>query len=151
MRSIGTLATNARVARRRRAMAALICVFLGGASAGAAVGLTYTQGPRREYEKAFDSIGLSATQRRATDSIMTRYACTIDSMNFSIAPHVDSLRQAARQDVLEVLTEAQVVKLRQALNDSDNRRGLRRSEKRSFCNHAADSAAFLGRSHHMRL
>jgi hypothetical protein len=132
-------------------MAALICVFLGGASAGAAVGLTYTQGPRRQYEKAFDSIGLTAAQRRATDSIMTRYACVIDSVNLSVAPHVDSLRQSARQDVLEVLTDSQVARLRQALSESDSRRGQRRSEKRTVCDHAADSAAFLGRPHHLRL
>lgn len=132
-------------------MAALICVFLGGASAGAAAGLTYTQGPRRQYEKAFDSIGLTAAQKRATDSIMTRYACVIDSVNLSIAPRVDSIRQSARQDVLEVLTESQVARLRAAINESDSRRGQRRSEKRSMCDHAADSAAFLGRSHHLRL
>jgi hypothetical protein len=131
-------------------MAALICVFLGGASAGAAVGLTY-QSPRRQYEKAFDSVGLSAAQRRATDSIMTRYACAVDSVDQAIAPHIDSLRQSARQDVLEVLTDSQVARLRQALSESDSRRGQRRSEKRSLCDHVADSASFLGRAHHLRL
>jgi len=132
-------------------MAALICVFLGGASAGAAVGLTYTQGPRRQYEKAFDSIGLTAAQKRATDSIMTRYACVIDSVNLSMAPRVDSIRRSARQDVLEVLTDSQVARLRAAMSESDSRRGQRRSEKRTLCDHAADSAAFLGRPHHLRL
>lgn len=151
MTSIGPVTTSARVARRRRAVAALVCVFLGGASAGAAVGLTYTQGPRRQYEKAFDSIGLTTAQRRATDSIMTRYACVIDSLNRSIGPHVDSARQSARQDVLEVLTESQVVRLREALRAGDSRRGRHRSEKRSQCDRPTDSAAFLGRSHFLKL
>ena len=132
-------------------MAALICVFVGGASVGAAVGLTYTQGPRRQYEKAFDSIGLTAAQRHATDSIMTRYACVVDSLNRSIGPHIDSARQSARQDVLEVLTDSQVARLRAALRAGDNRRDQHRSEKRSQCDHPTDSTAFHGRSHYLKL
>jgi hypothetical protein len=141
----------ARANRRRRAAAAVACVFLGGASLGAAVGLTYTRAPRRQYEKAFDSIGLTATQRRATDSIMARYACAIDSINRTIAPQIDSVRAAARNDVFEVLSDSQATRLQKSLADGDHKHGQRRSDKRVSCAHAADSASSTGHPHFLRL
>jgi hypothetical protein len=139
-----------RAARRRRAVAAIVCVFLGGASAGAAVGLTYTQAPRRAYEKAFDSIGLSSMQRRATDSIMTRYGCVIDSVNHTIGPQIDSIRRAARQDIMEVLSESQITRLNQALGAGDGKHGQHRADKRGACDHVADTASH-GHQHYLRL
>lgn len=139
-----------RSARRRRAVAAIACIFLGGASAGAAVGLTYTQAPKRPYEKAFDSIGLSTTQRRATDSIMTRYGCVIDSVNHTISPQIDSIRRAARQEIMEKLSESQISRLNQALSAGDGKRSQHRSDKRGACDHVADSASH-GHQHYLRL
>ena len=151
MDSLGGSIASTRARRRRRAAAALACVFLGGASAGAAVGLTYTQTPPRQYEKTFDSIGLTTTQRRATDSIMMRYACVIDSINHTIAPQVDSVRRAARQDVLEVLSDSQVTRLERAFHDDDRKHGQHHSDLRRACEHATDSTSFLGHTHFVKL
>jgi hypothetical protein len=138
-----------RARRRRRAVAAVICVFLGGASLGAAVGLTYTRAPRRQYEKAFDSIGLTAAQRHATDSIMSHYACALDSINRTIAPEIDSVRRLARQEILEVLSESQITRLNRAIQPGDGHRGQRHSDKRAMCDHGADTTG--GHSHFLKL
>lgn len=149
MTFIGTSTARARTIRRRRAVAAIVCVFLGGASVGAAVGLTYPQSPRRQYEKVFDSIGLTAAQRRATDSIMTHYACALDSINRAVAPQVDSLRRAARQDVFEMLSTAQVSRLNHELASTDTWHTQHHADKH-VCAPTADSAT-RGRSHFLRL
>jgi hypothetical protein len=128
-----------RARRRRRAAAAVACVFLGGASLGAAVGLTYTRAPRRQYEKAFDSIGLTVSQRRATDSIMAHYACAIDSINRAAQPRIDSIRRLARQDVMEVLNESQIAQLNRVLGAGDGKRGPHRLDRRGACDHGVDS------------
>jgi hypothetical protein len=150
MRTLERSASIGRATRRRRAVAAILCVFLGGASLGTAVGLTYTRAPRRPYEKAFDSIGLSAAQRRATDSIMARYACVIDSINRTIAPQIDSVRGAARHDVYEVLSDSQGTLLSRALSAGDHKHRQRRSDRRASCSQAADSASSQ-HGHYLRL
>lgn len=150
MAFIGASTASGRAKRRRRAAAAVACVFLGGASVGAAVGLTYTQTVRRQYEKAFDSIGLTSTQRRMTDSILSRYACVIDSMNQSMAPHVDSIRRAARQDVLEILSDSQVARLNRALAPPESRRGQHHSDKHGLCDRGADSTQ-RGHQHFLKI
>jgi hypothetical protein len=141
MRGLEGTASSGRTNRRRRAAAAIVCVFLGGASLGTAVGLTYTRAPRSQYENAFDSIGLSASQRRATDSIMARYACVIDSISRTISPQIDSIRAAARRDVYEALSDSQGTLLARALAAGDHKHGQRRSERRGSCSHTADSSS----------
>lgn len=150
MKTTDTSAIGQRARRRRRAFAAVVCVFLGGASLGAAVGLNATRSPRRDYEKVFDSIGLTPTQRHATDSIMTHYTCAIDSINHTISPQLDSIRRLARQDVLEVLSQAQIDRLNQALSAGDPKQGPHRSDRHALCDHGGDSTG-AGRSHFLRL
>ena len=151
MRSFGGSTASGRANRRRRAVAAVVCVFLGGASVGAAVGLSYPQTSRRQVEKAFDSVGLTTAQRRATDSIIAHYACAIDSINHTIAPQVDSIRRAARDDVLEVLTEAQAAKLNRALSVDDGKHGQHRPDKHGMCDRGTDSTSFPGHTRFLRL
>jgi len=137
--------------RRRRAAAAVASVFLGGASLGTAVGLTYTRAPHRSYEKAFDSSGLTAAQRHATDSIMAHYACAIDSVYRAASPHVDSIRHLARQEVMEVLNESQIARFNRELSAGDGKHGQHRQDKHSACDHPADSGSFASRSHLLKL
>jgi hypothetical protein len=115
------------------------------------MGLTYTHEPRRSYEKAFDSIGLTTAQRRATDSIMARYACTIDSVYRAASPHVDSIRRQARKDIMEMLNESQIKQLDRALASGDGKHGPRRPDKHLACDHPADSGSFAGHSRFLKL
>jgi hypothetical protein len=140
-----------RARRRRRAFAAIACVFLGGASLGAAVSLAYPRSSHRPYEKAFDSIGLTAAQRHATDSIFARYGCVIDSVNHAIAPQIDSIRHRARQEIFELLSESQITRLNAAMNADDGWHGQHHPDKHGMCDHGADSASFDGRSRRLRL
>jgi hypothetical protein len=69
----------------------------------------------------YDDLGLSPAQRSTMDSLLDDRNCQISAVMKPVKSQLDSIRQAAHQQVLQVLTPAQRDKLEQRKKEMDQR------------------------------
>jgi len=69
----------------------------------------------------YDDLGLSPAQRSTMDSLLDERNCQINAVMKPVKPQLDSIRQAAHQQVLQVLTPPQREKLEQRKKEMDRR------------------------------
>ena len=79
----------------------------------------------------YDDLGLSDAQRRTMDSLLDVRNCQIGSVMKPVKPQLDSIREAAHQQVLQVLTPGQRDKLELRRREMDERE--RRDSKTANC------------------
>jgi len=80
----------------------------------------------------YDDLGLSEPQRKTMDSLLDVRNCQIGSVMKPVKPQLDSIRDAAHKQVLQVLTPAQRDKLEQRRKEMEERE--RRDAKTMNCN-----------------
>src|SRR5438034_3854333 len=88
--------------------------LLGAVLVGGALGFSADRVLGREASKHwarrtafYDDLGLSATQRVTMDSVLDERNCQVSAVMKPVKPQLDSIRKAAHQQVLQVLTSEQ--------------------------------------------
>ena len=69
----------------------------------------------------YDDLGLSPAQRSTMDSLLDDRNCQISAVMKPVKPQLDSIRQAAHQQVLQILTPEQRDKLEQRKKEMEQR------------------------------
>jgi hypothetical protein len=80
----------------------------------------------------YDDLGLSEAQRKTMDSLLDVRNCQVGAVMKPVKPQLDSIREAAHQQVLQVLTPGQRDKLEQRRKEMEERE--RRESKTMNCN-----------------
>ncbi|HEU4996261.1 MAG TPA: hypothetical protein VFT29_15700 [Gemmatimonadaceae bacterium] len=88
-------------------------------------------GVRRQ--QFYDDLGLSEAQRSTMDSLLDERNCQIGAVMKPVKPQLDSIRQTAHQQVLQVLTPPQRDKLEQMKKEMERRDAERRDAKSATC------------------
>lgn len=107
--------------------------LLGAVLVGGALGFSadrvFGRDPARHWARRqafYDDLGLSATQRATMDSLLDDRNCQISVVMKPVRPQLDSIRQAAHQQVLQVLTPAQREKLERRKAEMEKRETAKR-------------------------
>ena len=74
--------------------------------------------------RMYQDLGLSETQQVALDSLLDARNCQIGLLMKPVAPQLDSIRKAAHQQVLAVLTPAQRAQLEERVAEQHRRDSL---------------------------
>jgi Spy/CpxP family protein refolding chaperone len=91
--------------------------LLGAVLVGSALGFSadrMLRDPGKHWarrQQFYDDLGLSRAQRSTMDSLLDDRNCQISTVMKPVKPQLDSIRQAAHQQVLQVLTPEQREKL----------------------------------------
>jgi hypothetical protein len=91
--------------------------LLGAVLVGGALGFSadrVLEGHAKHWARRsqfYDDLGLSQAQRSTMDSLLDDRNCQISAVMKPVKPQLDSIRQAAHQQVLQVLTPTQREKL----------------------------------------
>jgi hypothetical protein len=113
---------------KQQALMFLLGAFLVGGALGLSADRMFDQEHRHWAPRDFmyDDLGLSASQRVALDSILDSRRCQMDSLFRPIKPVLDSLRAAAHQQVLSVLTPPQREKMERRRAEMEHDASARR-------------------------
>ena len=77
----------------------------------------------------YDDLGLSQAQRSTMDSLLDERNCQISSVMKPVKPQLDSIRQAAHQQVLQILTAPQREKLELRRQEMEKREAEKHDAK----------------------
>lgn len=78
-------------------------------------------------QRMYDDLELTAAQRSTLDSLLDERNCQISAVMNPVRPHLDSIRKAAHEQVLQVLTPPQRAKLELRTKEMEKREGERRA------------------------
>ncbi len=121
---------------KQQALMFLLGAVLVGGVLGFSADRVFSHEASRHWarrQQFYDDLGLSQTQRSTMDSLLDDRNCQIGVVMKPVKAQLDSIRQAAHQQVLQVLTPAQRDKLEQMKKDSEKREGERRDAKSATC------------------
>jgi hypothetical protein len=79
--------------------------------------------------RMYDDLGLSAEQRTTMDSVLDERNCQIGAVMKPVKPQLDSIKKAAHQQVLQVLTPEQRGMLEQRVQEMAKRDSVRAATK----------------------
>lgn len=82
--------------------------------------------------RMYDDLGLSETQRTRMDSLLDDRNCQIGAVMKPVRPHLDSIKKAAHQQVLQILTPEQQAKLELHRSEMARREVLERARRDSM-------------------
>lgn len=75
--------------------------------------------------RMYDDLGLSSQQRTTMDSVLDERNCQIGAVMKPVKPQLDSIKKAAHQQVLQVLTSEQRQMLEQRVQEMAKRDSVR--------------------------
>ena len=81
--------------------------------------------------RMYDDLALTETQRSTMDSLLDERSCQISAVMKPVKPHIVSIRKAAHQQVLAVLTPEQRQKLEMRVQESARRDSVRAATRPS--------------------
>lgn len=107
-------------------------VLVGGALGFSAERVLRPDRPRNwaPRQRMYDDLGLTAVQRATLDSLLDERNCQISAVMKPVRPHLDSIRKAAHEQVLQVLTPEQRDQLELRTKEME-RREAERAERRA--------------------
>lgn len=117
---------------KQQAMMFLLGAVLVGGALGFSADRVFGHDPSRHWARRqafYDDLGLSQTQRSTMDSLLDDRNCQISAVMKPVKPQLDSIRQSAHQQVLQVLTPAQREKLEQRKQEMEKRDGDKHDAK----------------------
>lgn len=117
----------------RRAILTVASACVAGLALGGFAVHQYETMQRSPWSSLFVGMGLSDRQSAATDSLMTRYGCAIDSVYNSVGPSANALRQQLRREIEAQLTLPQAKEFRERLADADEKRRHRHDAHNTSC------------------
>jgi hypothetical protein len=79
--------------------------------------------------RMYDDLGLSAAQRTSMDSVLDERNCQISAVMKPVRPQLDSIKEAAHQQVLQVLTPEQRQKLERRIEERAKQDSARAATK----------------------
>ena len=118
---------------KQQAMMFLLGAVLVGGVLGFSADRVFGHDPSKHWARRqafYDDLGLSQAQRSTMDSLLDDRNCQINVVMKPVKPQLDSIRQAANQQVLQLLTPAQREKLERRKQEMEKREGKREGEKR---------------------
>lgn len=114
---------------KQQAMMFLLGAVLVGGALGFSADRVFGRDPSKHWARRqafYDDLALSQTQRSTMDSLLDDRNCQINAVMKPVRPQLDSIRKAAHQQVLQVLTPGQRQKLELRKQEMERRE----SEKR---------------------
>jgi Spy/CpxP family protein refolding chaperone len=76
-------------------------------------------------QRMYDDLGLSEVQRTTMDSLLDERNCQVGAVMKPVRPQLDSIRKAAHQQVLQILTPGQREKLELRVSENASRDSVR--------------------------
>jgi Spy/CpxP family protein refolding chaperone len=112
---------------KQQALMFLLGAFLVGGALGFSANRMFDREHRHWAPRDFmyDDLSLSSAQRAALDTILDARRCQVDSLLRPMKPVLDSLRAAAHQQVLAVLTPVQREKMERRRAEMDSNESAR--------------------------
>lgn len=81
--------------------------------------------------RMYNDLGLSEAQRTAMDSLLDARNCQIGAVMKPVAPQLDSIKKAAHQQVLQILTPPQREKIESRRQDMQRRDSVEKARRDS--------------------
>jgi hypothetical protein len=82
--------------------------------------------------RMYDDLGLSESQRATMDSLLDERNCQIGVVMKPVRPHLDSIKKAAHQQMLQIMTPEQQAKLELRRNEMERRDSLEKARRDSI-------------------
>lgn len=82
--------------------------------------------------RMYDDLELSEAQRARMDSLLDDRNCQIGAVMKPVRPHLDSIKKAAHQQMLQILTPEQQAKLELRRNEMERKDGLEKARRDSI-------------------
>ena len=116
---------------KQQALIFLLGAVLVGGVLGFSADLVLNSKPKNwaSRMRMYDDLALTETQRTTMDSLLDERSCQISAVMKPVRPQVDSIRKAAHQQVLAVLTPEQRQKLELRVQESARRDSIRAAAK----------------------
>jgi hypothetical protein len=121
----------------QRSKQTALMFLLGAVLVGGVLGFSADRviGSRQKHwasrMRMYHDLGLSERQQVALDSLLDARNCQIGLVMKPVAPQLDSIRKAAHQQVLAVLTPAQRTRLEERMAEQQRRDSLARVRRDS--------------------
>jgi hypothetical protein len=109
---------------KQQALMFLLGALLVGGVLGFSADRVFGRDPAPHWARRqafYDDLGLSESQRKTMDSLLDARNCQIGALMKPVKPQLDSIRDAAHQQVLQVLTTPQRDKLELRRREIDER------------------------------
>lgn len=119
---------------KQQALMFLLGAVLVGGALGFSADRVFGHDPSTHWARRqafYDDLGLSNAQRATMDSLLDARNCQIGAVMKPVRPQLDSIREAAHKQVLQVLTPAQREKLERRRKEMDDQE--RRESKTMNC------------------
>ena len=114
---------------KQQAMMFLLGSVLVGGALGFSADRVFGRDPSKHWARRqafYDDLGLSQRQRSTMDSLLDDRNCQVNAVMKPVRPQLDSIRQAAHQQVLQVLTPPQRDKLELRKKEMEKRENEKR-------------------------
>lgn len=125
---------------KQQAMLFLLGAVLVGGALGFSADRMLTSGKPRNWaprQRMYDDLGLTGQQRTTMDSLLDERNCQINAVMKPVRPHLDSIRKAAHEQVLHVLTPEQREKLELFTKEMERREAERRARAKTTRSNSA--------------
>ncbi|SRR3989338_358340 len=118
---------------KQQALAFLLGAVLVGGALGFSADRVLNEKPRNwvPRQRMYDDLELSDVQRSTMDSLLDERNCQVSAVMKPVRPHLDSIRKAAHQQVLQVLTAEQREKLELRVSEMAKRDSARAATRPS--------------------
>ncbi len=119
---------------KQQAMLFLLgAVLVGGVLGFSAERMLGSDRPRNwaARQRMYDDLELTTAQRATMDSLLDERNCQVNAVMAPVRPHLDSIRKAAHEQVLQVLTPEQRAKLELRTKEMEKREAERRAATKS--------------------
>lgn len=109
---------------KQQALVFLLGAVLIGGALGFSADRVFGRGPGTHWARRqafYDDLGLTKAQRLTMDSLLEARNCQISAVMKPVRPQLDSIRDAAHKQVLQILTPSQRNKLERKRKEMDAR------------------------------
>jgi hypothetical protein len=119
---------------KQQALMFLLGAVLVGGVLGFSADRVFNDKPKTLVPRTrmYDDLGLSEAQRTTMDSVLDERNCQISVVMKPVRPHLDSIKKAAHQQMLQILTPDQQAKLELRRKEMERRDSLEKARRDSI-------------------
>jgi Spy/CpxP family protein refolding chaperone len=119
---------------KQQALMFLLGAVLVGGALGFSADRVFSDKPKNwaPRTKMYDDLALSEAQRMTMDSVLDERNCQISAVMKPVRPHLDSIKKAAHQQMLQILTPEQQSKLELRRKEMERRDSLEKARRDSI-------------------
>jgi Spy/CpxP family protein refolding chaperone len=119
---------------KQQAMMFLLGAVLVGGALGFSADRVFNARPKNWMARTrmYDDLGLSETQRSRMDSLLDYRNCQIGAVMKPLRPHLDSIKEAAHHQMLQILTPEQQANLERRRAEMVRKDSLDRARRDSL-------------------